>query len=510
MHIDAYKAVLSYTSEIFILIVREPTMADPDVSTSSLLEGLQPAVAGLSSAGGSVPVRVAPSRLAGEALREKKRAAILNGPVLPTLLRLGLPTVGVLLAQTIVSVAETYWTAFLGTDVLAGMALVFPLPALMTAMSNGGIGGGVASAVARANGAGRHDEADALVLHALALAVVFGLLFTAGALLAGPALYRLMGGTGGALSAASRFSAWFFAGSVPIWIVNLLAAALRGAGEVRLPATVTLVGAAVVIPLSPALIFGVGPLPRMSIAGAGLAVGLYYCGAALVLLRYFAAGRGVLTLRMAPLRWATFRAILGVGAVSALSALTANLTILLVTGAVGFFGIKALAGYGIASRVDWLLIPLLFGLGSAVVTMVGASTGAGDHARARRVAWQAALIAVVVTECTGLLAAAFARDWIAIFTADPAVLGPGIAYMHVVAPSYGGLGLGMILYFACQGRANMLWPFLAGVARLAVAAGGGLLLAEMGGSMSAVLMAIAGGTVAYAALNTFGMLRATR
>ena len=440
--------------------------------------------------------------------RAARRDAILRGPIVPTLLRLGLPTVIVLLAQTVVSVAETYWTSFLGTDVLAGMALVFPLPALMTAMSNGGIGGGVASAVARANGAGRQDEADALVLHALTLAVVFGLLFTAGTLLAGPALYRVMGGTGGALSAALRFSGWFFAASVPIWIVNLLAAALRGAGDVKLPATVTLVGAAVIIPLSPALIFGVGPLPRMGIAGAGLACGLYYAGAALVLLRHVLRGGGVLTLRMAPLRWVTFRAILGVGAVSAIGSLTANLTVLLVTGAVGVFGVHALAGYGIASRVDWLLIPLLFGLGSAVVTMVGASTGAGAHRRARQVAWQAALIATAVTEAIGLLGAGFAREWIGIFTADPEVLAAGVGYMHVVAPSYGALALGMTLYFACQGRARMLWPFLAGVLRLAVAAGGGLLLAEGHESMATVFMAVAAGSVAYAGLNAFGMLRA--
>ena len=442
--------------------------------------------------------------------RAARRDAILHGPIVPTLFRLGLPIVAVLLAQSAVSIAETYWTSFLGTDVLAGMALVFPLPALMTAMSNGGIGGGVASAVARANGAGRQDEADALVLHALTLAVLFGSLFTAGAILAGPAIYGAMGGTGGALAAALWFSKWFFACSVPIWIVNLLAAALRGAGEVRLPATVTLVGALVVIPLSPALIFGVGPLPRMGIAGAGLACGLYYAGAALVLLRYFLRGRGVLTLRMAPLRWATFRAILGVGTVSAVGALTANVTILLVTGAVGVFGVHALAGYGIASRVDWLLIPLLFGLGSAVVTMVGASTGAGNHRRARRVAWQAALIATVVTEGVGLLGASFARDWIGMFTADPAVLAAGVGYMRVVAPSYGALALGMTLYFACQGRARMLWPFLGGVLRLVVAAGGGLLLADRHAGMTTVFLAVAAGSVAYAGLNVFGMMRATR
>ena len=440
------------------------------------------------------------------AVRERALWAILHGPVLPTLLRLGLPTVGVLLAQTLVSVAETYWTSFLGIDVLAGVALVFPLPALMTAMSNGGIGGGVASAVARAVGTGRQDEADALATHALVLAICFGLVFTAGALLAGPSLYRAMGGTGGALHAALLFSGWFFAGSVPIWIVNLLAAALRGAGEVRLPALVTLAGAAVVIPLSPALIFGIGPLPRMGVAGAGLAVTLYFSGAMLVLLRHLRRGRGVLALRRVPLRWITFRCILGVGLVSAFGAVTANLTVLLVTAAVGRFGVDALAGYGIASRLDWLLIPLLFGLGTAVVTMVGVCTGAGQHVRARRVAWVATLLATGVVEVMGLLAACLPRAWLGLFTADPEVLAAGAHYLRVVAPSYGAVSVGMILYFACQGRARMFWPFVAGLARLVIAAGGGLLLARHGAGMGTVFVAVAGGSVAYGLLNALGMV----
>ena len=447
----------------------------------------------------STPPVAAPS--AGE----RRLQAIRPGPVLPPLLRLGLPTVGVLLAQTVVSVAETFWTSLLGTDVLAGVALVFPLPALMTAMSNGGIGGGVSSAIARAIGAGRQDEADALLAHALVLAIGFGSFFTVAALLAGPWLYHAMGGTGPALHAALLFSGWIFAGSVPIWIVSLVAAALRGAGEVRLPGLVTLVGAAVVIPLSPALIFGIGPLPRMGVGGAGLATALYFSGATLVLLRHLRRGRGVLALRRVPLRSASFRAILGVGLVSAFGSVAANLTILLVTAAVGLFGVDALAGYGIASRLDWLLIPLLFGLGTAVVTMVGVSTGAGHHARAREVAVVATLLATAVVETIGLLAASFPHAWLGLFTADPAVLAAGTRYLRIVAPSYGAVGVGMILYFACQGRAQMSWPFAAGIARLAVAAGGRLLLARGGAGMTAVFAAVAAGSVAYGLLNALGL-----
>src|ERR1051326_2321679 len=103
---------------------------------------------------------------------------VLAGPIMPTMLRLALPTIAVLVVQTLVGVAETYFVSFLGTDALAGVALVFPVLMLMQMMSNGGIGGGVASAVARALGANRRADAEALVLNALVLAILFGAVFT--------------------------------------------------------------------------------------------------------------------------------------------------------------------------------------------------------------------------------------------------------------------------------------------------------------------------------------------
>src|ERR1700692_3452781 len=129
-------------------------------------------------------VKPAPSRNDGT------RATILSGPILATLLKLALPTMVVLLAQTAVNIAEAYYVGFLGTDALAGVALVFPVFMLMTMMSNGGLGSGVSSAVARAIGAGRKDDADALGFHAIVLGVICGALFTFGTLWGGPALYR--------------------------------------------------------------------------------------------------------------------------------------------------------------------------------------------------------------------------------------------------------------------------------------------------------------------------------
>ncbi len=426
------------------------------------------------------------------------RHAMEHGPVVPTMFRLALPTVSVLVVQTLVSVAETFYVSFLGTTAIAGVSLVFPIVLLMATMSNGGIGGGVSSAVAREIGAGKQKEADALLLHAIVLAGAFGLLFMAGALLLGPDLYRSLGGHGAILATALTYSTFIFAGAVPIWLVNLIASALRGAGDVKVPALVTLAGAAIMIPLSPALIFGFGPLPRMGVAGAGIAVCTYYVIAGIALIAYLASGRATLLLRFAPLQLRLFRLILSVGLLSAVGTLQTNITTVLLTGAAGSFGTAALAGYGIASRLDYLLVPLLFGIGTAVLTMVGINVGGGKAARARRIAWTGAAAGFLLTGTIGGAAALFPAAWLGLFTHDAAVASTGVLYLRTVAPFYCVYGTGLVLYFASQGAGRVTWPFLAGTARLSVSAGlGWLLVTHFEAGLSTLFHVIAAGSVIY-------------
>ncbi len=432
------------------------------------------------------------------------REEILEGPILPTLIRLAAPTIAVIAAQTMVAVVETYWIAKLGTSALAGAALVVPMVVLMATMSNGGIGGGVSSAIARAIGAGDRGAAERLLWHAIALAVIFGAVFTAVMLAAGPAIYATLGGKGAALDTALTYSNWTFAAAIPLWAVNLIAAALRGAGDPVRPARVTLAGAVLTAALSPAFIFGVGPLPAMGVAGAGAAIGLYYVGALAVLLTHLASGRGALKLTIMPLERAAFAAILRVGLASSLGTLLTNVTVIAVTGAVGLAGANALAGYGIASRLDSLLIPPLFGLGTAVIAMAGAAIGAGRPERAYKVAWTAALFGAAVTEALGLTLAVFPGLWTGLFTNDPAVASVGASYLRIVGPFYGSLGAGLLLYFAAQAFGRMTWPLIAGFARLVVAAGGGWLAATASLDLGWIFTAVALGTLLYGLLNGFG------
>ncbi|MEH3086420.1 MAG: MATE family efflux transporter [Xylophilus ampelinus] len=426
---------------------------------------------------------------------------LLEGPIAPTLLRLAWPNVLVMGAQAGAGLVETWFIGRLGTDALAGMALAFPVVMLMQMVSNGAMGGGIASAVARALGARRQAAADAVVRHALAIALAFGLAFAAAVLGGGRWLYGRMGGEGGSLAAALAYSDVVFAGAVLVWVFNALAAVLRGAGNMAVPAAVSCVGTLCLLPLSPLLIFGWGPLPGLGIAGGGWALLAYYAGGSAVLAAYLLAGRAPVRPRRGPLQAPLLRDILRVGLLGAVSTFATNLTIGFATAQVGAFGPAAIAGYGTAVRLEYLLVPLVFGLGAPLVAMVGACMGAGLHVRALQATWTGAALAMALSGAVGLGAALFPQAWLGLFASDPEMIAAGSRYLRAVGPFYAFFGLGLVLYFASQGAGRLAWPVAGNLARLAVAAGGGWTALRLGGGLGAVFAAQAAALAVYGLLN---------
>ncbi len=431
---------------------------------------------------------------------------LLEAPIASTLLRLAAPNVLVMLVQASVGMIETYFVGQLGTAPLAGVALVFPLVMLMQMMSAGAMGGGIAAAIARALGGGRRADADALAIHALLIAALLGGVFTIAVIGGGPWLYRAMGGDGASLDAALVYSNVVFAGALLLWAMNTLASILRGTGNMLLPAMVTCIGVLFLIPLSPALIFGWGPFPALGVAGGGVAVVAYYAVASLVLVACLRRRDSVVRLSLAGVRlsWPLFHDILRVGAVASLITVQTNLTVVVLTGLVGSFGAAAIAGYGIGARLEYLLVPLVFGFGSPLVAMVGTSIGAGNLARAQRVAWLGGAIAGGVTEAIGLAAALAPTAWVSLFSTDPGVLAAGARYLTIAGPCYGFFGLGMALYFASQGAGRLTWPFLANLTSLIVATvGGWIVFRWLDGGLGGLFAMLA------AALVLFGTINAT-
>ena len=425
---------------------------------------------------------------------------LLEAPIVPTLLRLSAPGVLLVAFQSMVSVGDTYFVGRLGTEPLAGLALVFPLIMLLQMTSAGAMGGGVSSAIARALGAGDAVSARRLVVHALAIAVAMGLIFTVVLLFSGKGLYELLGGKGESLQQALAYSTVIFSGAIAVWLANTLSSVLRGTGNMLVPALALIGGALVHLPLSAYLV------ARIGIAGAGYAYVLTFSLAALAMaFIVFRRGSALRPQRDDfQFKKSLFREILRVGGISVLSALQTVLTAVILTGFVGRHGAAALAGYGVGLRLELLQIPLVFALGQALVVLVGTNVGAGRVARAKRIAWTGTAFAAGLSFAIGLVVTAFPHAWVGLFSSDPAVLASGSSYLRTVAPFYFFLAAGIALYFASQGAGQVLWPVLAGTARLVLVIAGGFFVA----SLQAVFVVVALAMVAYGALTMWFVSRA--
>ena len=405
--------------------------------------------------------------------------ALLDGPILATLLRLAWPNVIALSAGTCVVIAETSYIGRIGVEPLAAMALVFPFVILTMTMSGGAMGGGVASSIARALGSGDRDRASALASHALLIGLVFGLTFTVGILTFGPALLEVLGGRGTVLGHALAYMQVFFAGATLPWVMNSMAGILRGTGNMKLPSTMILCAAVLQILCGGALGLGIGPIPRLGMRGVASGALIAFSVSIAVMSWYLFSGRARVVPKVAGLRiqWAMFVDILKVGLVSCFSPLQSVLTVSIFTHLLARFGTDILAGYGIGARLEFMLTSLAFAFGIASVPMVGMAMGAGKIARARKVATVAGVVSFVSVGLIASLIAVVPDVWVDIFTDDAGVLAAGRKYLSTAAPMYAFIGLAMSMYFSSQGAAKMLGPVLAQTARLVFIAGGGWWLA---------------------------------
>lgn len=404
------------------------------------------------------------------------------GPILPTLLRLAAPNVLAMLMTVAVAVAETRYVGLLGTTPLAAMALVFPFAMLVQMMSAGAMGGGVSSAVSRALGAKDPARARALAAHALVIGAVAGGVTTLTFLGFGPSFYRLLGGRGEVLEEAIRYGGVLFCGAALIWLLNTFASILRGTGDMRVPSLTLLSVAAVQIVVGGALGLGLGPVPRLGMPGIAIGQIVATLSGVVFLAWWTFSGRArlALALRGVALRREAFVDILKVGALACLSPVQSVLTALIFTGLIAQLGVAPLAGYGIGQRMEFMLVPVAFGIGVASVPMVGMAIGAGDVQRARRVAWIAASTSGVMLGVLGGVVSIAPHLWAGIFSSDPAVLEHAYSYLRWAGPAFGAFGFGLTLYFASQGSGRVLGPVLAATLRLAVVAGAGLWLAARG------------------------------
>lgn len=435
---------------------------------------------------------------------------LLEGPILPTLLRLAAPNILNLLAFVGVIVFDGFFLGRIGTDALAGASLAFPWVMLILQTTNSGMGTGVSSAVARALGASNRERADEIVFHAFLLALALAAIFSIVLLLAAPSIFQWMGGREKMLADALAYANVAIGGAVCITVLNLLGNAVRGTGNMSLHAGV-LVGCVVAhVVLSPVLIFGWGPFPALGPAGAGWGLIIPFAFGSLIMIAYLRSSRSIvrLSFRGIAARWEIFADILKVGVPGLVNTAITNLSVVVLTGIAGQFGPQAAIGYAMGARLEYIMQPVAFGFGTAIVAMVGTNWGARQYGRARRIAWTGAITTAIVCGTIGSIVALQPSLWLGLFSEDAEVARFGALYLQIVGPAYACFGLGLGLFFVSQGFGRGVAAMNANAARLVVNVGAGLAAVyalDLG--VAGFCAAVAAGFALYAALLVYAVLR---
>jgi putative MATE family efflux protein len=435
---------------------------------------------------------------------------LLEGPIFATLLRLAAPNILNLLAFVAVITFDGFFLGRIGTDALAGASLAFPWIMLVLQTTNSGMGVGVSSAVARALGAGERERADELTFHAFLLALALAAIFSTVMLLAAPSLFGCMGGRDRMLIDALSYANVAFGGAVCITVLNLLGNAVRGTGNMSLPAGV-LVGCVIAhIALSPLLIFGYGPFPALGPAGAGWGLVIPFGVGSLIMVLYLRSSHSVvhLNFRKRRPRWALFADILKVGVPGLLNTSVTNLSVVVLTGIAGQFGPQTAIGYAMGARLEYIMQPIAFGFGTAIVAMVGTNWGAQQYGRARRIAWTGAGTIALLCGTLGLIVALQPGIWLGLFSNDAEVARLGALYLRIVGPAYVCFGHALGLFFVSQGYGRGFTAMMANAVRLLVSAGAGLAAVYwLDFGASGLFAAIAFGFCIYAALTALAVVQ---
>ena len=381
------------------------------------------------------------------------KARLTEGPVGPHLVRLTVPMIWGLLAFMTFGLVDTFFVGRLGAPELAAMSFAFPVMMVLISIAIG-LGAGTSSVLARAIGEGDQERVKRLTTDSLVLAfLVVAVVSLAGIATLEP-LFALLGAGPELRPLVRDYMVIWYLGVVFLVVPMVGMSAIRATGDSRLPGLVMTGSALLNILLDPLLIFGLLGLPRLELEGAALAtvisrgftfvIALWVLHARLGMLSFAWPGLAVLA--------RSWRAILHVG----LPAAGTNVVIPLTTGAVvaliARFGPDAVAGFGVASRVEAMTLVIFYAMSSIIGPFAGQNLGAGKRGRIREALRLSslfcfafgALVAVVLWIAGGPLAA--------LFSDAPRVVAAASHYLWIVPLSYGGAGVVMNVNAAFNGQ----------------------------------------------------------
>jgi putative MATE family efflux protein len=385
-------------------------------------------------------------------------AALLEGPIVPSLLKLAVPIVLANVLQSAYQLTDAFWVGRLGGAAVAAVSVSFPIIFLMIAL---GMGFGIAGStlVAQYQGAGNTRMVNHVAAQTLLMVVLTSVVLGALGYAIAPGLLGLMGVAADVYPNAVQFMRISCAGLVVVFGFAMFQAVMRGIGQVTMPLYIVLGTVLLNFILDPLFIFGWGPVPAAGVAGAAWATIGTQTVAAIIGLGALLGGRFGIHLRWSDFRpdWAFVKRAFNLGFPASIEQSARALGMTAMTFLIATFGTVAIAAYGVGSNIFMFVLIPAMGLSMATAALVGQHIGAGKVQRAAHIAHLSAGIAFVSLTTVGLVVYAFADAIVAFFVpGDIPVITEGGRFLRIFGPSFGFIGVQLALVGVFRAAGQMV------------------------------------------------------
>lgn len=400
---------------------------------------------------------------------KKGRPDILGGSIPRTLLALAWPMILSMSFHTGFNVIDTIFVGMLGGVALTAISMTFPVVLFLIALSSG-VSIGTTSLVARLMGAKDTDKASNAALQGLLLGFVMMLIIMVIGTAFSGNIFRSMGADEQVLPLVRSYMHIFFIGIGSMVITFIANGILRGTGDMLTPMKAMMLGTAINIVLDPILIFGVGPVPAMGIAGAAIATVIARTIGGSYAILHLLLGRADVVFHHLPVKWdfPIIKSILNVGIPTSLNHISMSLSLFIFVNLLSTYGNEPIAAFGVGNRLDLVAFLPIIGVSQAVITMVGQNTGARQFHRVRRATVIGAYIGALIMGSIGVVYFLLPQTMVSVFTQNASIIHFGSQYLRIMALSYAFLAVCMVYGGAFQGMGKAVPALIITLLRVAL------------------------------------------
>ena len=415
-------------------------------------------------------------------MRNNNSSELIELPFTKIFFKLAIPNLYSTLIAAVTVIFDLWYVGQIGVSELAGVAYIFPIYMLTSMLSNGAFGGAISGAVARAFGNRNIFQAECVFRSAILIACLGSLIMMLIFFLLAESFFIYFNIDKEVAISALSYGNILLGGIFLIWLFNIIISVTRGSGNTLVPAyswSIVLIfhiviactnfnfeDGTIILVKNIKLFNEVFIFSALQWSVISLLSG-YFVGIIFVIGFYY-FGKHSFSLNLTDvLKFDGIVKLIKSGSLASCQSIMTIVLALFCTTVISIFGTNWTAGFGIAIRLELLLIPIIFGIGGALIAIVGANVGAKKFSRAITMTWKGTSFSVFIVGFIGLFFSIYPDLWSAFFTDNAEIKETSKLYLKVVAPFYAFFALGLGLYFTCQAFNTLLWPVIGTFIRMA-------------------------------------------